>query len=173
VSLLGSVSNVFKGAVGGFASGGIGGLVSGALAGSAKQNIATGQGKGRQLMQTQYTSQYSASPSARLSPITRQLGGGQIQMQMPGVSYSPGGSAAAGTYTPSGKMRYSHNVIDPVTGRVYRVSDKTNKIIKPRHMNPMNGRAAARAIRRVKAARKMLMAIERSLPKARTHRARP
>jgi hypothetical protein len=36
-------------------------------------------------------------------------------------------------------------------------------------MNPMNPRAARRAIRRIRGARKLLQRIERSLPKARTH----
>jgi hypothetical protein len=37
------------------------------------------------------------------------------------------------------------------------------------HMNPMNPRAARRAIRRIRGARKLLQHIERSLPKARSH----
>jgi hypothetical protein len=41
---------------------------------------------------------------------------------------------------------------------------------KPPRMNPMNPRAARRAIRRIRGARKLLQRIERSLPKARTHR---
>lgn len=44
-------------------------------------------------------------------------------------------------------------------GRPYR---------RPR-MNPMNVRAARRAIRRIRSARKLLQRIERSLPKTRTH----
>jgi hypothetical protein len=106
--------------------------------------------------------QYSASPSTRL-------------VSMPGMQLvgSTGGAGATGSWSPSGRMRYSHNVVDATTGRVYRVSNKTGKIIKPRRMNPLNGHAARRAIRRIKGARKMLQAIERSLPKARTHRAAP
>jgi hypothetical protein len=44
------------------------------------------------------------------------------------------------------------------------------KVYRARHLNPMNVRAARRAIRRIKGARKLLQRIERSLPKARSHR---
>lgn len=48
--------------------------------------------------------------------------------------------------------------------------DGSGRCVRNRRMNPMNPRAARRAIRRIKAARKMLMQIERQLPK---QRARP
>lgn len=44
---------------------------------------------------------------------------------------------------------------------------------KPRRMNPMNVRAARRAIRRIKAVRKITHEIERALPKARARSAPP
>jgi len=40
------------------------------------------------------------------------------------------------------------------------------RCVRNRRMNPLNGRAASRAIRRIKGARKMLQKIERSLPRA-------
>lgn len=56
-------------------------------------------------------------------------------------------------------------------GPGYHLDKKTRtRWVKNRRMNPMNHRAAMRAIRRVKAARKMLQKIERQLPKQRTSR---
>lgn len=45
--------------------------------------------------------------------------------------------------------------------------------VRNRRMNPMNPKAARRAIRRIKGARKMLQQIERSLPRQRTTRRAP
>lgn len=173
MSLLGSIGGALTGGLKGFLGGGgvagaIGGAVTGGIANKAyKSSAALGHGKGLQLAaqqaQTygQTAQQYSASPSARLASLPG------VQL---GLAPTVGGGGASGSWTPSGKMRYSHNVVDATTGRVYRVSNRTGKIIKPRQMNYLNGRAARRAIRRVKGARKMLQQIERSLPKARSHR---
>lgn len=55
--------------------------------------------------------------------------------------------------------------------RGYHLDKKTRSYcVKNRRMNVLNGRAASRAIRRIKGARKMLMRIERQMPKARTRR---
>jgi hypothetical protein len=48
----------------------------------------------------------------------------------------------------------------------------SGKCVPNRRMNPMNVRAARRAIRRVKGARRILQRIERALPRARTHHTR-
>jgi len=45
-----------------------------------------------------------------------------------------------------------------------------SKCVRNRRMNPLNGKAANRAIRRIKGARKMLQKIERQLPKAKARR---
>lgn len=50
-----------------------------------------------------------------------------------------------------------------------RQTTKSGRPRKRPHMNPMNPRAAHRAIRRIRGARKLLQRIERSLPKARSH----
>lgn len=155
MSLLGSIGSALKGAVTGFISSG--GNPMGAIAGA----LPTGGDKVRSLAIGNTVGTYSASPTQRLAALPG------VQMALaPTQTYAGGG--ATGSWAPSGKMRYSHNVVDSTTGRVYRVSNKTGKIIKPRQMNPLNGRAARRAIRRIKGARKMLQAIERSLPRART-----
>lgn len=43
-----------------------------------------------------------------------------------------------------------------------------SRCVRNRRMNPLNGRAATRAIRRIKGARKMLQKIERQLPRTRS-----
>jgi len=45
-----------------------------------------------------------------------------------------------------------------------------SRCVRNRRMNPLNGRAAMRAIRRIKGARKMLQKIERQLPRAKARR---
>jgi hypothetical protein len=168
MSLLGSIGGALTGGIKGFlttgslAGGAIGAVGGGLSNAQYKSAAAMGHGRGLQLAAQAgsygaTSGQYSASPSARLAAMPG------MQMLAP----SMGGGGATGTFGRNGKLRYSHYVVDPNTGRTYRVSDRTGKIIKPRQMNPLNGRAARRAIRRVKGARKMLQAIERSLPRAR------
>jgi len=45
-----------------------------------------------------------------------------------------------------------------------------SRCVRNRRMNPLNGRAAMRAIRRIKGARKMLQKIERQLPRSKARR---
>lgn len=53
----------------------------------------------------------------------------------------------------------------------FHLDKKTRtRCVRNRRMNVLNGRAAMRAIRRVKGARKMLQKIERQLPKSKTRR---
>lgn len=49
--------------------------------------------------------------------------------------------------------------------------DHSGRCVRNRRMNPLNPRAARRAIRRIKGAMKMLRQIERQLPKQRVRRA--
>lgn len=49
--------------------------------------------------------------------------------------------------------------------------DGSGRCVRNRRMNPLNPRAARRAIRRIKGAMKMLRQIERQLPKQRSRRA--
>lgn len=93
-----------------------------------------------------------------------------------------GGAGSTGTFmpTPGGSMTlapgYSpmamYHRFYTKKGTLRRVT-RTGVPYKAPHMNPMNPRAARRAIRRIRGARKLLQRIERSLPKARTHRAPP
>lgn len=75
---------------------------------------------------------------------------------LPGIPIPiPGFDAGAGGGCPAG----------------FHLDKKTrSRCVRNRRMNPLNGRAAMRAIRRVKGARKMLQKIERQLPKAKTRR---
>lgn len=74
----------------------------------------------------------------------------------PGVpSFTSGGSLTS--YTPGRAPACG------VAGYHY-AKDGSGRLVKNRRMNPLNPKAARRAIRRIKAARKMLTSIERSLP---------
>jgi hypothetical protein len=54
-------------------------------------------------------------------------------------------------------------------GQTVRLKKDGRPYKRYRSMNPMNVRAARRAIRRIKGARKLLQQIERQLPKQRVH----
>lgn len=56
-------------------------------------------------------------------------------------------------------------------GGYHLAKDRSGRCVRNRRMNPLNPRAARRAIRRIKGAMKMLKQIERQLPKQRTRRA--
>jgi len=92
---------------------------------------------------------------------------------LPGDTTSMGG-AGAGAYYAAGSTKAivaagGSRVNQGGYVIVYNADGSVAKIYKRRRMNPMNARAARRAIRRIKGARKLLQRIERSLPKARTH----
>ena len=105
-------------------------------------------------------------PNATLAQF---LGGGASgsYAQLPTTPYGGITSMAPG-YSP---MAMYHRFYTK-KGTLRRVT-RNGVPYKPPHMNPMNPRAARRAIRRIRGARKLLQRIERSLPKARTHRAPP
>lgn len=74
------------------------------------------------------------------------------------------GGAIAG-YAAGSLMAGDGNGACPVG---FHLDKKTrSRCVRNRRMNPLNGRAASRAIRRIKGARKMLQKIERQLPKQR------
>jgi hypothetical protein len=122
----------------------------------------------------------SSTGSWSASGLVRQSGAGGN----PGSLVIPalwGGAGSTGTFTPMpnngiqslapgySPMAMYHRFYTK-KGTLRRVT-KNGVPYKPPHMNPMNPRAARRAIRRIRGARKLLQRIERSLPKARTHRA--
>lgn len=155
-----------KGAVGGFLGGGVPGAIAGAIGGSISNGNQTGIGtyNGVDLMSLRNYG-LPALPTAdtfSASRIVASVAGtvarniprviGQVARRAPAVA----AGAAIGT------MLY--DAAGNIIGRRKR----------RRRINPMNMRAARRAIRRIKGARKMLQQIERQLPKQRTTtRARP
>jgi len=119
--------------------------------------------------------------------------GGGIQPRTPVPS--PGGLppiAFGGGALPPGLAAPTFQPVGPGTARLRRIAaggvevgpqglcpvgfhpakDGTGRCVRNRRMNVLNHKAAMRAIRRIKGARKMLMKIERQLPRQRS-RARP
>lgn len=83
--------------------------------------------------------------------------GGAIDLLTPDFLVPPTGGSCTPRVLRSGKVRYPRHRAD---GTCYF----------PRRMNPLNPRAARRAIRRIKAVRRITRDIERSLPKVSTRR---
>lgn len=84
----------------------------------------------------------------------------------PPVPYNP--PVAPGGVIRGGGFRTGTGAAMPLAGPppgYHWAKDGSGKIVKNRHMNVLNPRAAKRAIRRIKGARKMLRSIESSLPK--------
>jgi hypothetical protein len=175
VSLLSSVGGAIMGGLGGFAKGGVAGGLVGAVQGgmAGGSNVARGRGMGNQLAMQNRNSLVGLPSTNTFSASrvvgARGLGGGAITMQMPGVTYTPGQSfVGSNRQAVWGNRRPPAGGFD-ANGWPLKANGKPYK--RYRSMNPLNGRAARRAIRRIRGARKMLMQIERSMPKARTHRA--
>lgn len=117
------------------------------------------------------TGSWSASGLVR----TAVMGGAPSQLtQGPGFSWSPTGpanslgfSSGIQSIAPGYSPMAMYHRFYTKKGTLRRVT-KNGVPYKPPHMNPMNPRAARRAIRRIRGARKLLQRIERSLPKARS-----
>jgi hypothetical protein len=153
MSLLGSIGSTLSGAVKGFVKSGFNpvGAVKGALTGLAKGTT-------------------SAPPKSA-------AGGSPILAALPGSNAFSASGLVRTAVVPAVKAVGSAVVRNaPTIGAVAAVGglvyDMAGNVIgrqrKRRRMNPMNARAARRAIRRIKGARKMLQQIERQLPKQRT-----
>ena len=149
MSLVGKIFKGAKGALSGFLSGGPAGAVIGGLSGYAagKTNLS----KSKAALPT--TDTFSASDLVRagsgavsMLPSIVRTGVGAVARRVPQIA----AAAAVGS------------VVYDIYGRVVGTGSR-----KRRRINPMNARAARRAIRRIKGARKMLQQIERQLPKQR------
>lgn len=92
---------------------------------------------------------YPESQGGTLTALPR------LTLPQPGGGYTTGGRINGGSSMP---------LQGPPAG-YHWAKDGSGRIVKNRHMNPLNGAAARRAIRRIKGARKMLQSIERQLPK--------
>jgi hypothetical protein len=123
---------------------------------------------------------FSAAPSIRQAPtpstavIPVSTNTGVLRPQViPAdtfMGFAPGGStfggAGAQAVMPMGSMAAMYRRYYNKNGTPRRIKANGQPYAVPR-MNPMNPRAARRAIRRIRGARKLLQRIERSLPRAR------
>lgn len=149
MSFLGSLFGAAAPIVGGFLGGPVGAAIGGAIGGAV--NTAS-QANQIQRAQSVAASSFAAT-GFTAPPIT--LNG--MPPPVPVAQTLPPGMLA--------------NITGPVTGGAcptgWHLDKRTrSRCVRNRRMNPLNGRAASRAIRRIKGARKMLQKIERSLPRA-------
>jgi hypothetical protein len=184
VSLFGSIGNVLK-KVGrtavGFATGGVGGAVAAAIGpgnpaktknlnpklSAQREAMRGGQIVGAPAV-VPNVAQYSASPIARLASTALAPMPTIPALVAPGGGYSGGG--ATGSWTPAaGTPMWAYRRLYTKKGTPRRTRRDGMPYAVPR-MNPMNVRAARRAVRRIRGARKLLQRIERTLPKAHVRR---
>jgi len=153
MSIFSKLAGVVVGAATGFAAGGpLGAVVGGAstlVASKAPQapraapRPTVGPGGGGQ---REFLTQASLGQPPALPVLSRvpQLGQGAIRPPTRELAFS-GGACPVG----------------------FHLDKRTRSFcVRNRRMNPLNGKAANRAIRRIKGARKMLQKIERQLPRA-------
>lgn len=149
MSLFSKVFKAARGALVGFATGGPLGAVAGGLSGYAagKTNLTKSRIAALPTTETFSASDIVRAGSGAVSmlPAVVRTGIGAVARRVPAIA----AGAAIGS------------VVYDMYGRVVGGGRKR------RRMNPMNARAARRAIRRIKGARKMLQQIERQLPKQR------
>jgi len=148
MSIFSSIVKGISGAVAGFATGGpIGAVLGGVGAFVPPPAAAPGAGFGGAPVQAFATQVRGARlPALPRFPGTPPALPG-IPIPIPGFGGDTGGACPAG----------------------FHLDKRTrSRCVRNRRMNPLNGRAAMRAIRRVKGARKMLQKIERQLPKSKT-----
>lgn len=118
--------------------------------------------------------QYSPAPSVRTSPmpgvsvISAPGATPQLPIQYADTFMGFQGAGASGGFMPAvpGSMASMYRRYYNKNGTPRRTRKDGMPYAVPR-MNPMNPRAARRAIRRIRGARKLLQRIERSLPRAR------
>lgn len=131
------------------------GFATGGPAGAARGGLLTLAGGGRSAMVPTALRPTALAPAASRLP-------GPAGTLLPGLfgiqprTRLPVGPEAASFGCPAG---------------FHPAKDRSGRCVRNRRMNPMNPRAARRAIRRIKGAMKMLRRIERQLPKQRVRRA--
>jgi hypothetical protein len=161
MSILSDIGHGLTGAIKGFATGGVGGAIGGALGGFVKGSTTKPPASAGGVQPFPYSNTYSASKLVA-SGASSAVGAGVVpsakQIILHPITTAGQALVRTGQYIQGGVQVPGIN--PSVTYTVGR---------KRRRMNPMNVRAARRAIRRIRGARKILQRIERSLPKARTH----
>lgn len=174
-----SILSHIKGAISGFAKGGYSGAIAGAIGG---QNNAPPARKGGIPVPKAFspisaaiptTASFSSSGLVRLAS-TNSLA--QLPTTIPSAPLPGGGgfggSGATGSFGGQTMMPlWAYHRLYTKKGQPRRVKRDGTPYAAPR-MNPMNVRAARRAVRRIRGARKLLQRIERSLPKQTVHRRR-
>jgi hypothetical protein len=101
------------------------------------------------------------TPAAILAQTTGSPNLVSYQQQLPAL---PGGGSITGGGFTTRSGGGSMPMQGPPSG-YHWAKDGSGRIVRNRHMNPLNASAARRAIRRIKGARRMLRSIESSLPK--------
>lgn len=163
MSIFSSIGSALKGAASGFL--GSGGNPLGAIAGGiGGLSRARSPRVGRQ----QQSLALAPMPgSGRLANVNQSI----PQYPVPG-GYAGGGATGSWTMLsgaqPTG-TGYSYRRLYNKNGTPRRVKKNGEPYAIP-HMNPMNPRAARRAVVRIRGARKLLQRIERSLPTRTVHR---
>lgn len=149
MSFLGSLFQAAAPIVGGFFGGPVGAAIGSSIGGVVNQ-----ASQANQIQRAQAAQMAAFSPSFGGAPIT-------LNGMPPPVPVAQG---VPGFPMPQQNVLPSAGGACP-TG--WHMDKRTrSRCVRNRRMNPLNGRAASRAIRRIKGARKMLQKIERSLPRA-------
>jgi hypothetical protein len=149
MSFFGDIFKVAAPIVGGFFGGPVGAAVGASIGGVVQQ-----------------VSAQPALQRAQVAAFSPQVG-------FPDLSLNGGAPSVpiAGQVLPPGMLANITGPLAPRNGAAcptgFHLDKRTrSKCVRNRRMNPLNGRAASRAIRRIKGARKMLQKIERGLPRA-------
>ena len=150
MSFFGSAFSAIAPIVGGFFGGPAGAAIGSAIGGAVNQ-----ASQANQIARAQAAMQGFTAPSLGLPDLSLAAPAVPVRQTLPqGVLANITGPLAAqpGAACPAG----------------FHLDKRSrSRCVRNRRMNPLNGRAATRAIRRIKGARKMLQKIERSLPRAR------
>lgn len=177
-----SIKSHLKGAVRGFITGGVTGALSGAVMGNVPGSNPNMSKRGRSIAGALSGSilpttgtfsgsqfvRYAANPATSPVPSAGFNWNPQGPMSSLGFTAMPPSTAVGGA---SGAPGWAYRRLYTKRGTPRRIRRDGQPYAVPR-MNPMNPRAARRAIRRVRGARRLLQRIERSLPKQTVHRRR-
>lgn len=155
-SLIGAAAPIIGGFIGGPAGAALGQVVGGVVSGATQRQPAVFTGT---------------------IPIPRAAGGALasfVPPSLPGVGQAfPATGAVQGRAVAPQVLSVLPDGAGDACPKGFHLDKKSRSYcVRNRRMNPLNGRAASRAIRRIKGARKMLMKIERQLPKPRATRTR-
>jgi len=177
-----SILQRIKSAAKGLATGGVMGAIAGA-SGAGGRNAGKAAALARVALPS--TGTFSATPFVRLASDTDlatlpQIGNAMargmgiwptqgLMNKFAGTQGMPGGGGASGSYAPGAQQMYGARRLFTKKGTPRRIKANGMPYAVPR-MNPMNYRAARRAVTRIRGARKLLQRIERSLPRQQTRR---